>query len=658
MKFTIRRFISFSFFILISIITWAQHPCALAKQESFQQQLKKGNANSLQMDLMELYDVHFHHLNLGVERTTKYIQGSVRTKAIWRTNETDTFGFQLHSNFTIDSILDYASGSKLTFSHVADFCYAQTGNGGNKGSEIDLQIFYKGTAPTSGSAAIGDGFSNKNSPTYGNQITWSLSQPYSAYEWWPCKQSLQDKIDSVFTSITTDTSNKAGGCGLLNLLEPSAISGKHTFHWKTFYPIDYYLIMVSVGKYTEYVAYAKPKGLADSILVQHYIYNNPTAYTQNLSSINSTVPLIEKFSDLFGLYPFHAEKYGHVMAPFSGGMEHQTMTTLGIFNFGLVAHELGHQWFGDHVTCATWKDIWLNEGMATYLEYLAAKYLKTASVAENEIITMHAEAKKGTGSVYCYDTTSVSRIFSSAITYNKGGSAVRVLHYLLGDSMFFHVLKTYQSRFAFRTASTNDFRLLVNEVSGRNLDYFFENWIYKGGWPTYVSKWNQRDSMLYLQIGQTNYEVPSNLFDLMLPYKITFKAGGDTIIYVRQNNELTYFSIKINQPIQSIVLDPESWILKNSTVQFDATINSIEDPYQPSTFTIYPNPTSEKLLIGSNRNGIFSYKIFDLMGKLLQSGLVENNGSIDITALKEGCFLFQLEMENNQSQSRIFTIMH
>ena len=88
----------------------------------------------------------------------------------------------------------------------------------------------------------------------------------------------------------------------------------------------------------------------------------------------------------------------------------------------------------------------------------------------------------------------------------------------------------------------------------------------------------------------------------------------------------------------------------------DATINFIEDSYQPSTFTLYPNPTSEKLFIGSNQNGIFSYKIFDLLGRLLQTGIVENNGSIDISALKESCFLFQLEMENNQSQSRILTI--
>ncbi len=103
----------------------------------------------------------------------------------------------------------------------------------------------------------------------------------------------------------------------------------------------------------------------------------PHYFKQNKAAIDKTGDLILLYSDLFGDYPFANEKYGHCVAPFGGGMEHQTMTTLVNFSFLLVAHELAHQWFGDFVTCSTWQDIWINEGFASYAEYLANQYLKS-----------------------------------------------------------------------------------------------------------------------------------------------------------------------------------------------------------------------------------------------------------------------------------------
>jgi aminopeptidase N len=271
-------------FCLILAVKFAgaqvQHVCSQSKLSgSLRNTLTKNNLNSAEASLIEKYDVGFHHLSLAVERTGTAIKGSVRTIARSRVSQLDTFLFQLHSNFIVDSILT-PSQDRLPFAKMGNVTAVLLPQSVGLNQIIDLTIYYRGTPPSGANAAIGNGFSNRASPTYGNQITWSLSEPYSAYEWWPCKQSLQDKIDSCFISITTDTSNKVGSNGNLVSVEPKD-NGKHTYHWQTRYAMNYYLVALTVGQYREYVSYAKPKQIADSILIQNYIYNQNLVMNQN-----------------------------------------------------------------------------------------------------------------------------------------------------------------------------------------------------------------------------------------------------------------------------------------------------------------------------------------------------------------------------------------
>jgi aminopeptidase N len=622
----------------------AQHFCSDTKQAQLNHNLYKANASSVEMLQMEKYDVYFHHLKVAVERTSTYISGSVVTAAKSRVSGLDTFVVQLYSSLIVDSVIG-SNNTQLSFYRTGDIVYILLAQSVQTEQKFSLEIFYHGTPPSQQSAAIGQGFSNKASPTYGNQVTWSLSQPYSAYEWWPCKQSLQDKIDSVFVSVTTDISNMVGSNGLLKGIENKG-NGKHVYHWQTHYPTDYYLVMVTVGQYTEYTHYAKPQNFADSILIQHYIYSNPLAYSNNKASIDAAKPQLELFSNLFGFYPFHKEKYGHVMAPFSGGMEHQTMTSLGVMDFDIVAHELGHQWFGDNVTCATWKDIWLNEGFATYTEYLAAKYLKSASYTSSWLTTMHNEAKKGVGSVYVNDTTDVSRIFSGQLTYNKGGSAIRVLHYLLGDSLFFDVCKTYQVRFANRTASTNDFRLLVNELSGKDYDFFFNQWIYGAGFPTYLVRWNQIKDSLNMIITQSNGQQPTNIFNLPLPIVIK-RLSGDSTIIANSNASENGFKIRVEGKIVSLKLDPENWILKNSSVMQDTSLlSSVNKHSINEEVSVFPNPATGYVEIKGLENTKGTIVFYDILGHVILSRQVFGNEIVGLEGLKEGIYFVQIITEN------------
>ena len=631
-------------FCLILAVKFAgaqvQHVCSQSKlSASLRNTLTKNNLNSAEASLIEKYDVGFHHLSLAVERTGTAIKGSVRTIARSRVAQLDTFLFQLHSNFIVDSILT-PSQDRLPFAKMGNVTAVLLPQSVGLNQIIDLTIYYRGTPPSGASAAIGNGFSNRASPTYGNQITWSLSEPYSAYEWWPCKQSLQDKIDSCFISITTDTSNKVGSNGNLVSIEPKN-NGKHTYHWQTRYAMNYYLVALTVGQYREYVSYAKPKQIADSILIQNYIYN-ATAYNNNKASIDITAKQLELFSDLFGVYPYHKEKYGHMMAPFSGGMEHQTMSSMGIFNFGIVAHELGHQWFGNHVTCATWSDIWLNEGFASYTEYLAAKYLNSPANALSVLNGMHTSAKAGIGSVYVTDTNNVSRIFSSALTYEKGGSAVRVLHYILGDSLFFDMCRTYLNKHGNGNASTADLAQVCKEVSGKNLDYYFDQWIYGAGFPSYQIKWNYKGGKLFVKLTQSNAQDANNVFNLSLPLLIRRAGASDTLVYLNNTKSDELFEIGLTDSVNFIQLDPENWILKNVQVTFDGGLNALSGLNPEEDFLVYPNPAKDVIHFSASQSRGMRMEVYNMLGVLCLEETIGSEQFVDVRSLEKGIYFYKI----------------
>jgi aminopeptidase N len=285
-----------------------------------------------------------------------------------------------------------------------------------------------------------------------------LSESYQAREWFPAKQLLNDKIDSTDIWITTDLFFKAGSNGLLKQVVDLP-GNRRQYQWSCRYPMNYYMPCIAVGNYLEYRNYAKPAALrGDSILVLHYIVDNQAYFNSVKPDLDKTPAFIEKFSELYGLYPFFKEKYGHVQANIGGGMEHQTMSTMAGFDPNLVSHELAHQWFGDNVTCASWSDIWLNESFATYSSQLMREKLPALfpeSAAAN-LINLHNNVMSAPGgSVYVPPAESYNegRIFNSRLSYNKGAAVVHNLRFeMQSDTLFFNTLKTYQQRFKILTA--------------------------------------------------------------------------------------------------------------------------------------------------------------------------------------------------------------
>lgn len=479
-----------------------EHGCALSKQK-FAQALAKKAANPSQIQLMNQYDVTFHHIDLTIENDTTYINGFVRTVAKVVSNKMDTFGFELHSNHTIDSII--YQQHPVAFTHANNFVYVKLPASLNQNERIDLNIYYNGDAHVKGSSVMGAGLTTAKLTNWNNSITWSLSEPYAAYDWWPCKQSLEDKIDSTYIFITTSKENKVGSQGLLQQVV-SLPNDKVRYEWKSFYPVAYYLISVSVGKYAEFTTYVhKEEGQEgpDSILIQDYIYDHPDVISTNKPILDQTANIMKAFVKLFGVYPFANEKYGHCFAPIWGAMEHQTMTTIGVVYFGIVAHELAHQWFGDHVTCRTWNDIWLNEGFASYAEYLALELLMPDEKM-TEMEKVHNRIMQASnGSIWFEDASNINRIFDSRLTYAKGGAFVHILRFEINnDSLFFDILKSYMQQFASSTSTTLEFKMFLEQKSGRDFTTVFNQWFYGEGYPRFSTTWNQIGDTVYIKTDQ------------------------------------------------------------------------------------------------------------------------------------------------------------
>ncbi len=587
------------------------------------------------------YDVKSYILDVEVDNQSTQIAGNgiVVSKVV--SDELSEFYLELANHLFIDSV---RIGSELVvFTHENDLLIIPLQSIPGIGTLLEVQVYYHGIVPQGG---FFTGMTNGEDGNWNQKVTWTLSEPYAAKDWFPCKQDLLDKADSVKVSITTKEGLKAGSNGLLKSVE-SLPGQKVKYNWETFYPTAYYLISISVADYMDYSIYAHPEGHDDSILIQNYIYNSPGYLTQKYQEINETAELIELYSELFTMYPFESEKYGHCVAPMGGGMEHQTMTTLSSFTYYLVAHELGHQWFGDNVTCATWQDIWINEGFASYTEYLAMQMLRSQEEADTWMGEAQRYAKqKPQGSVYIpfEELNNVNRIFDYRLSYKKGASIIHMLRFELNnDSLFFNTLKEFQTKYTDSVATGLDFRELIEEQSGMDFTAFFDQWYFGQGYPFYNITWRQSNDTLVIESTQTTSSSQTPLFKMPLEFKIQM-GEKDTIIRVHQKTNLDVFQVKLPGVVSSIMLDPDAWSLLDLN-----SISKVEDPYDdPSPFLIYPNPATDYLIL--DFNGISKdrqIRILDVAGRKIQDYKSDqSNIRIDTYELSQGIYIIQVTEDN------------
>lgn len=602
------------------------------EMKSFTHKMGIGSVNPNTLN----YDLQYQRMDVSLDPAVYYISGSV-TSHFKPTQNMGSIYFDLTNTLTVSQVQYH--GSSIAFQQLPtkeikiDFPASIPAN-----TLDSLTIHYSGAPATNYNAFLAGSQG-------GTPIISTLSEPYGAQDWFPTKQSLNDKIDRFDFKITTPSQYNVAANGKL-MSETSLPNSKKLTFWRTMYPTPAYLIALAI---TNFVKLNDTIGNPPFPFV-NYVYPSTNSNTASMANIEWTKQVMNTFETYFGAYPFRNEKYGHMEYINGGGMEHQTMSSMSGWSKGLIAHELAHQWFGDKVTCGAWNDIWLNEGFATFGAHLAnEKLLMTnpefMSFLSNEI--SYITSSPG-GSIYVPDAglSSVGRIFDGRLTYSKGGYVVRMLKWILGDDNFYQALKDYHERpaLAYNYVRTADFNASLLQSTGKDFTEFFNDWIYGEGYPTYTIKWKQTGTQILLNVSQTQSMPSVSFFEMPLPIKVNGTGGQTAYLVLNNTSNNQNFSEAISFPIASVQFNYEYQILeKNSTVTQDNTLSV--SSVDKENFGLYPNPAKNELYL----KGIIKaeeFSIHALDGKLIRKGIYKPGKAIGIAELVPGAYIFSVKEKN------------
>ena len=613
--------------------------------------------NPLDDQWLSAYDIIHYRLSLEVSNTDTRVDGQAEVY-LEASRDLDTLVLELQDGLEVSEIafsdlVDplYPPENELDFTHADNAIYIQLDRERSQGEQLWVKITY------GGDAGQGQGFfagiTQKQDNDYGFDVTYTLSEPLNARDWFPAKQVLEDKVDSLTFRIICDKGLLAGSNGLLVNTEDAG--EKHILTWKTHYPMAYYLIAFAVADYMDYSYYAPLSEDNDSVLVQNFIYDTGEVLDDWKQNIDETGNMLELFSRLLTDYPFAAEKYGHMMAPMGGGMEHQTMSTMHGFSFGLVAHELAHQWFGDYITCGNWQDIWINEGFASYMEYVAAQYLIDQDAADTWMERAMAIALQAqTGSVYvpADQVEDEYRLFDFSLSYKKGAILLHMIRFILDDDdLFFEVLRSYLEDYQNGLATGAEFREVLEEVSGEDFSCFFEQWYYGEGYPVFRLYWEQQGDSLLIRSeqGGSAPEI-TPLFQVPFEVDIIYSGGQTQRVRLMQQSGEDDFSLPVNGMVERLVFDPDNHLLKTATV--------IQRTPSDQYLKFGPNPVSSELTIHvPNMVRINAIRITSFSGQeVYRQKNVENPIILDLSTFADGAYLLELTSDSRSYLERIVKI--
>ena len=527
------------------------------------------------------FDVKYYRCQWEIDPAVRYIKGAVTIYFTVSTAST-SITLDLMSALTTDSVKQ--RGTVLNYEHINNGLQINFPASINAGVLDSVTIYYQGVPASTGFGSY------IQSVHAGIPVMWSLSEPYGARDWWPCKNGLDDKADSTDIIIIHPSVYKAASNGLLQS-ETTAPGNKMITHWKHRYPIASYLICFAVTNYTVFNNSVQLGNI--NLPMQTYCY--PESLTAFQTNTPKVLEAMQLFHARFGDYPFIKEKYGHVQFGWGGGMEHQTSTFIVSTDEGLMAHELAHQWFGNKITTGSWEDIWLNEGFATHLAGMHMENKYPANIYINRKNLMNNITSAPNGSVRVNDTTSVNRIFNGRLTYNKGSYLLYMLRFILSDAVFFKAINNYlkDPALAYGFARTTDLKKHLEQESGKDLTKFFNQW-YKGeGYPTYNVQWSQMGSSnVKIRMNQITSDPSVTFFEM--PVALKFKnASQEKTVIVNNTFSGQEFLQQIGFVADTVLIDPEYWIIsKNNSTQKTVPINTGEGIAE-----IYPNPVTNPLNI-------------------------------------------------------------
>jgi aminopeptidase N len=582
------------------------------------------------------WDLTYNKLELTIDPKKLYIKGKVLFNFTSLTDNLSKITIELDNHLTISSIT--SNDQTCSFTHKNGLVQVTLLTTLNKNETGSFTVSYGG-APTS------TGFGSFTQNTH-NKIPaiFTLSEPYGAMEWWPCKQSLSDKIDSIDVIVQTPSEFRTASNGIL--VSDEVANLKRISHWKHRYPIATYLVFFSS---TQYEIYSDWATLGDGTKVEILNYVYPETLEDAKLNTPYTVDYLEFFSRKFIDYPFKNEKYGHAQFGWGGGMEHQTMTSMGLFTPDLIAHELAHQWFGDYITCANWNEIWLNEGFATYLAALVLEEFDPSSWDLWKYVDYNYIPSITNGSVYLKDITDVDRMFDSRLTYEKGAYILHMLRGQIGDKAFFAGMKKYlkDARAINGFATTDIFRENMEQVADTTLTEFFTDWIWGEGHPVYDIEWTYSDQQIKINVYQQPSTPTGPFFEMKLPITITANGKEETF-WLANTQQGQHFSIPSSTFPESVKFNKDYWIL----CQEDDFHTSVDNLHL-SELKILFNSSEKYITTIVPETDEANYSIYDLQGRLMKSGVwKKSNPTISLVSFKSGSYILTISTTQKKYNSR------
>lgn len=581
------------------------------------------------------YDLVHTQAHFNINPNNPIISGEV-SHSVLNYAALDTLQFDLSDSLTLDSIL--IDNKSSLFVHKSDQVIVPIDK--NNTGLIKLHFYYRGQPHSTGNGSFEQSYHEEE------PIIWTLSQPYGSKDWWPCKQVLSDKIDSIDILITCPKKFTALSNGVLQTQRNEGSNS--TYHWKHSYPIPAYLVAIAI---TNYKKLGSKVELANNILpVEHYIY--PEYETELGNAVSETNQLLKFFDSLLIPYPYPKEKYGHAQFGWPGGMEHTTLSFMGNFNFGLIAHELAHQWFGNYVTCSSWKDIWLNESFATYLTGLAFQHVKgEQAFKEWKENTIKEITKETYGSIYINDTTDINKMFDPRLTYLKGAMFLRMIHSEMGDTLFFSAIRAYlrDSSTKYAYASRGDLIFhLKNYWPHERIDDLFDMWFYGQGYPQYNLKWEQNKTTLSIELNQSSSHQTVPFFEMPIAIEITGESNEHSQVVIDQKQTTTFLELTIPYTVKKLELNPNHDLITWN--------NSVLGKVSSATLTFYPNPVTNFLEIQlENSTGIRNVSLFSLTGQKVFSKPLYNtkSTSLNLSGFSPGIYILKVNTSTKRFRRKI-----
>jgi len=498
------------------------------------------------------FKVKRYAVDLRIDPTHKSIAGQARVNAITQRNDVDAISLDMSEDLNVSAVT--SEGKAVKFGHQSNHLNVTLAQSYRANATFEVTIEYQGSPS-------GNGFvfaEHQSIP-----MVYSYGLPFTAQQWFPCKDEPGEKAESADITITVPAPLFAASNGKLTK-ETANRDGTSTFYWQVRFPIYPDVISVAV---TNYTAFTLPYQYSESRTMPMTFYVYPEDLEKARKQFAVLPAMMRHHVSAFGEYPFVNEKYGVAEFAAKSFREHQTLPSFGA-NFitggderdWILAHELAHQWFGNSITVKNWSHVWLNEGFATYAYAL---WKESVGGKDAYMAVMRSWDKdEFAGSVFITNVRNPDELFSRT-TFQKGAWTLHMMRHVMGDAEFAKALKAYVKAFSYRTADTEDFKGICEKEYGHSLDWFFKEWIYGTNRPAYEYKWSASESdhgsIVKLTVNQTQ----TNADTFQMPIDVVVKTDATERKFVAwQESTSQDFEFSVDGIVRQIEIDPDGWILK------------------------------------------------------------------------------------------------